>query len=90
MLHLHRGTPFVYQGDELGWPTRRSATSTTSATSSRQRYRAVLARGADPDEAMAAIRYKGRDNARTPMQWDASEHAGFTTGSPWLAVIPTT
>src|SRR4029078_4501120 len=51
-------------------------------------FQAATGRGEDPDEVMAALRTMGRDNARTPMQWDASEHAGFTTGTPWLAVNP--
>ena len=51
-------------------------------------YHHAVARGADPDAELAAIRPNARDNARTPMQWDASEHAGFTTGTPWIAVNP--
>ncbi len=89
LLHLHRGTPYIYQGDELAManvPFR--DINDTRDIESHNAYRAALVRGQDPDRAMAAIRYKGRDNARTPMQWDATEHAGFTTGSPWLAVSP--
>ncbi len=89
VLHLHRGTPYIYQGDELGManaPFR--GIDDIRDLESRNAYRAAVARGVDPEQAMAAIRHKGRDNARTPMQWDASEHAGFTTGTPWLAVNP--
>ena len=89
VLHLHRGTPYIYQGDELGMtnvPFR--DIHDTRDIESVNAYRAALARGLDADQAMAAIRYKGRDNARTPMQWDATEHAGFTTGRPWIDVHP--
>ncbi len=83
--HLHRGTPYIYQGDELGMANAGFARiEDTRDIESRQAYDAMLARGVDPDDAMAPIRYKGRDNARTPMQWDATEHAGFTSGTPWL------
>lgn len=49
---------------------------------------ATTERGMDPAQVMAAIRIKGRDNARTPMQWSAGAHAGFTSGTPWIAVNP--
>jgi oligo-1,6-glucosidase len=51
-------------------------------------YREAVAAGQDPDTVLAALRISSRDNARTPMQWDATEHAGFTAGTPWLAVNP--
>ncbi len=89
VLHLHRGTPYVYQGDELGMtnaPFR--DIDDTRDLESRNAYRDLVAAGRSPEDAMAAIRHKGRDNARTPMQWDATEHAGFTTGTPWLDVNP--
>ncbi len=89
VLHLQRGTPYVYQGDELGM------TNTPFATIDEYRdietlryYRSALAAGADPDDIMAKIRVASRDNARTPMQWDTSRHAGFTDGEPWIAVNP--
>ncbi len=89
VLHLHRGTPYVYQGDELGmtnYPFR--GIEDFEDLESVNRFHAATARGEGPEEVLAALRYKGRDNARTPMQWDASENAGFTTGTPWLAVHP--
>lgn len=87
VLHLHRGTPYVYQGDELGM-TNAGFTDLGQVRDieSLNAHRAAVARGVPPDVAMAAIRWKGRDNARTPMQWDDSPQAGFTTGSPWIAV----
>lgn len=89
VLHLHRGTPFVYQGDELGMSNAPLAThDDLRDIESLNAHRSLLARGCSPEEAMAAIRAKSRDHARTPMQWDAGEHAGFTTGTPWIDVHP--
>ena len=89
VLHLHRGTPFVYQGDELGMTNAPLAGhDDLRDIESLNAYRSLLARGATPEEAMATIRKKSRDHARTPMQWDAGEHAGFTTGTPWIAANP--
>ena len=51
-------------------------------------YQERIAEGYDPEQVMASIHARSRDNARTPMQWDASENAGFTTGKPWLKVNP--
>jgi oligo-1,6-glucosidase len=89
VLHLHRGTPYVYQGDELGMTNSVfEHVGDFRDLESINHYQAATGRGEDPDAVMAALRRKGRDNARTPMQWDASEHAGFTTGTPWLPVNP--
>jgi oligo-1,6-glucosidase len=89
VLHLHRGTPYIYQGDELGMTNAPFASiEDFRDLESLNRYRVATARGEDPDRVLAALRYKGRDNARTPMQWDDSEHAGFTDGEPWLPANP--
>jgi oligo-1,6-glucosidase len=89
VLHLHRGTPYVYQGDELGMTNTVLRTiDDCRDVESVNAYREMVAGGTDPDDAMARIRHKSRDNARTPMQWDDSEHAGFTTGQPWLPANP--
>jgi oligo-1,6-glucosidase len=89
VLHLHRGTPYVYQGDELGMSnvgfTRLDQLRDLEALN---HHATAVARGDDPDTVMAALRYKGRDNARTPMQWDSSTYAGFTTGTPWIDLHP--
>ncbi|MGY1781529.1 glycoside hydrolase family 13 protein [Geodermatophilus sp. SYSU D01036] len=89
LLHLHRGTPYVYQGEEIGmanFPFTDLA-QFRDVESLNHQVQAV-AHGADPDEVFAALRRMSRDNARTPVQWDASPSAGFTTGTPWLAVNP--
>jgi len=89
VLHLHRGTPYVYQGEELGMTNAPFASiDDFRDIESRNHYAEAIARGATPDEVLATMRPMSRDNARTPMQWDATEHAGFTTGEPWIAVNP--
>jgi oligo-1,6-glucosidase len=90
VLHLHRGTPYVYQGEELGmtnYPFR--DISEFRDVESLNHYRqAVAEQGLDPQSVMRSLRAMGRDNARTPMQWDDSPNAGFTTGTAWIAVNP--
>jgi oligo-1,6-glucosidase len=89
VLHLHRGTPYIYQGEELGMTNYPFETiDEFRDIESINYYKTATAAGADPDHVLTALRYKGRDNARTPMQWDGSENAGFTTGSPWITVNP--
>jgi oligo-1,6-glucosidase len=89
VLHLHRGTPYVYQGEELGMTNAPFARiEDFRDIESLNHYATAVAAGADPDDVLAALRAMGRDNARTPMQWDATSHAGFTSGTPWLAVNP--
>ena len=90
VLHLHRGTPYVYQGEELGMTNVRvHVDRATSATSRRATTTARPSAAAhDPAAVLAAMAPMHRDNARTPMQWDDSPHAGFTTGTPWIAVNP--
>ncbi len=83
VLHMHRGTPYVYQGEELGMTNNEFA-----STAELRDIEALNHYAEAGPEAWPALLAMGRDNARTPMQWDASEHAGFTTGTPWLAVNP--
>ncbi len=83
VLHLHRGTPYVYQGEELGMTNAPFASiADFRDIESINHYARVGA------AALPGLRAMGRDNARTPMQWDASPHAGFTTGEPWIPVNP--
>jgi len=89
VLHLLRGTPCIYQGEELGMTNAPFAgLDDFRDVESLNHHREVVAAGADPDAVLGTLRAMGRDNARTPMQWDASSNAGFTTGTPWLGVNP--
>ncbi len=89
VLHLHRGTPYVYQGEELGMTN----TVFTDVTAFRDiesvnHHGAATGLGRTSEEVLVALRKMSRDNARTPMQWDDSPHAGFTKGQPWIEVNP--
>jgi oligo-1,6-glucosidase len=89
LLHLHRGTPYVYQGEELGMANHPFAgIGDFRDIESINHYAEARAAGVPADALLAALRRMSRDNARTPVQWDASPSAGFTTGTPWLPVNP--
>lgn len=89
-LHMMQGTPYVYQGEELGMTNVPfGPIENYRDLESINAYRDLSARGVMPQaELMAAIAYKSRDNARTPFQWDDSANAGFTAGTPWIMVNP--
>ncbi len=89
-LHMMQGTPYVYQGEEFGMTNMPFADiSEVKDIESINAYHEMSEAGLISKEDMLRfIRLKGRDNARTPMQWDDSENAGFTTGSPWIVVNP--
>lgn len=87
LLHGMKGTPYIYQGEELGMTNVRfDDINDYNDIESLNMYKDMLSKGYSHEEIMESIYAKGRDNARTPMQWDDSENAGFTTGTPWLAV----
>ncbi len=86
---LVKGLPWIYQGQELGMENLKiSSIEEVDDISSIDSYKVALEAGASEAEALHMIEKYGRDNARTPFQWDTSEHAGFTTGTPWLRVNP--
>jgi oligo-1,6-glucosidase len=89
VMHLLRGTPYVYQGEELGM-TNYPFTDLDQIddVESRGWARLALGQGHEPAWVLAAINARGRDHARTPMQWDDSPTAGFSTGTPWLQLNP--
>ena len=89
-LHMMKGTPYVYQGEELGM---RNAyfddLSKYKDIESLQFYDLYTSNGCiDPETMMKALQLRGRDNARTPMDWNAEENAGFTEGTPWIDMNP--
>ncbi|HEY9395564.1 MAG TPA: alpha-glucosidase [Nocardioides sp.] len=90
VLHLHRGTPYVFQGEEIGMTnTRFAGIDDFRDIESLDYYaRAVDTHRVDAAVALDTLRRRSRDNARTPMQWSAASGAGFTTGSPWIGVNP--
>jgi len=89
ILHLHRGTPYVFQGEELGMTNVAfGSVADFRDIESLNHYAETTADGSDPGPVLAALRLRSRDNARTPMQWDSGASAGFTTGEPWIAVNP--
>lgn len=84
-IHLSRGTPYIYMGEEIGMidPDYDSMADYVDVESLNA-YQMLLEEGKSQQEAFQIIQAKSRDNSRIPMQWDASENAGFSTGTPWL------
>ena len=90
VLHLQRGTPYVYQGEELGMTNVafEKISDYRDIDSLNYYSEAVDLHGADPAKVLSEIRVGSRDNARTPMQWNDKDNAGFTDGDPWIGVNP--
>ena len=89
-LHMMQGTPYIYQGEELGMTNVPfKGIADFRDLDSINAYWELTGKGIFKEEEMLRfLRYKSRDNARTPMQWDASPNAGFTEGEPWIMVNP--
>lgn len=89
LLHMMKGTPYIYQGEEIGM-TNSPVTDIEQIDDieSRNMYFERLEEGYSKEDILHSINVKGRDNARTPMQWSNAKAAGFSTGHPWLAINP--
>lgn len=86
---LLRGTPFIYQGQEIGMSNFPFTDITqTDATEIKQVYEALIFQGMTKSEALDTVMANSRDHSRTPMQWDTSPNAGFTSGKPWMPIHP--
>ncbi|MFC5700748.1 alpha-glucosidase [Cohnella faecalis] len=88
-LHMQQGTPYIYQGEEIGMTNVQfPSIADYQDIEILNYYKEQIERGANEADLLKAIHIKGRDNARTPIQWDDTLHGGFTTGTPWLQVNP--
>jgi oligo-1,6-glucosidase len=89
MVHTLPGTPYIYQGEEIGMTgVRFDSIEDYNDIAMKNKYEEEVAKGRDPQEVLESLQPLSRDNSRTPMQWDDSENAGFTTGTPWIKVNP--
>lgn len=89
VLHLQRGTPYIYQGEELGMTNAPfTRIDEYRDIESLNHYAVATTAGSTPDEALRALQRMSRDHARTPVQWEPATHGGFTDGEPWIAVNP--
>lgn len=89
VLHLHRGTPYVYQGEEIGMTNANfSDIGQYNDLESINYHAEAVSLGMEAEAVLLSIGVKSRDNARTPMQWNDTTHGGFTTNVPWLPVNP--
>lgn len=87
VLHLLQGTPYIYQGEEIGMTDPHfQSIQQYRDVESLNAYREMRESGMDEAEILAILGQKSRDNSRTPMQWNGEAHAGFTTGTPWIGV----
>lgn len=89
LLHTLQGTPYIYQGEEIGMTNTAFPDITYyNDIDTINTYNELVRKGRDPEEALKLLQPLSRDNARTPMQWSSEENAGFTAGKPWLGVNP--
>lgn len=88
LLHGMQGTPYIFQGEELGMTNVKFDFEDYRDIETVNMHRERLEKGYTEEEIMESIYAKSRDNARTPMQWDDTEHAGFTEGTPWIRLNP--
>ncbi|MBB5174017.1 oligo-1,6-glucosidase [Texcoconibacillus texcoconensis] len=89
LLHMMKGTPYIYQGEEFGMTNVQfEDIHDYRDIETLNMYKEKREEGVPHEEIMQSIYVKGRDNARTPVQWNDREHAGFTTGTPWIRVNP--
>lgn len=87
-IHLMRGTPYIFQGEEIGMTNANFASiDQYRDVESLNYYRILQQQGKTAAEAMETVAQRSRDNGRTPMQWNAKPNAGFTTGTPWIGVV---
>ena len=89
LLHMMKGTPYIYQGEELGLTnTPVASIEELDDIESINMYHDRISRGFSVESIMTSLNAKGRDNARRPIPWTAEQNGGFTTGTPWLALNP--
>lgn len=89
VLHMQKGTPYIYQGEEIGMTNMKfESIDDYKDIEAINTYKERLSLGYSKEEVMKSLHAKARDNARTPIQWNKSENAGFTTGKPWISVNP--
>ncbi|MBS4174174.1 alpha,alpha-phosphotrehalase [Bacillus sp. FJAT-49736] len=88
-IHMMQGTPYIYQGEEIGMTNPFFDTiEDYRDVESLNMYQLMLEQGKSKEEVIEILKQKSRDNSRTPVQWDESENAGFTKGTPWIKVAP--
>ncbi|BBH20667.1 alpha-glucosidase [Paenibacillus baekrokdamisoli] len=89
LLHTLPGMPYIYQGEEIGMTgVRFDSIDDYNDIAMRNKYKEEMEKGRDPQEVFESLLHLSRDNSRTPVQWDSSDNAGFSSGSPWIKINP--